>query len=152
MADASIFGPVDGVLAAELGVADVIVIEAIILVLVVVNLATRKVANDRHRRQAQQDAEAITRFLPHEVLNVLVVLASFYYMTVAHHAGMVMSVLALGVFLSDFFEFEARKVEARRDIPIDQPKGAIVASMLALAYAAFQTLFFIIEGPFNAIV
>jgi len=152
MADANIFGPVDGVLAMELGVGDVILIEAAILVLVLANFTTRKVAHDRHQSQAEEGAEAINRFLPHEVLNVVLVLASFYYMTVAHHAGMVLSVLVIGLFLADFFEFEARKVEARRDIPLDRPKGAITASMLVLAYAAFQALFFLVEGPFNAIV
>jgi len=152
MADANIFGPVDGVLAAELGVGDVILIEAVILVLVVANFATRKVAHDRHREQAEGGPEAITRFLPHEALNVVVVLAAFYYMTVAHHAGMVLSMLALGLFLADFFEFEARKVEARRDLELDRPKGSIAAGMLVLAYAGYQALFFLIEGPFNAII
>ena len=152
MADANIFGPVDGVLAMELGVGDVILVEALVLVVVLANFATRKIAHDRHRSQAQQGAEAITRFLPHEVLNVVLVLGAFYYMTVHHHAGMVLSVLVLGLFFADFFEFEARKVEARRDIPLDRPKGAITAGMLVLAYAAFQALFFLVEGPFNAIV
>jgi len=152
MADASIFGPVDGVLAAELGLGDVIVIEAIILVLVVANFVTRKIAYDRHRSQATEGAEAITRFLPHEVSTVLIVLASFYYMTVDHHPGMIMSVLVLGLFLSDFFEFEARKVETRRGIPLDRPKGAITASLLVLAYASFQALFFLVEGPVSAII
>ncbi len=152
MADANIFGPVDGVLAMELGVGDVVLVEAVVLVLVLANFATRKAAHDRHRSQAEEGAEAITRFLPHETLNVVLVLGAFYYMTVDHHPGMVLSVLVLGLFLADFFEFEARKVEARRGIPLDQPKGAITASMLVLAYASFQALFFIVEGPFDAVV
>lgn len=152
MTDANIFGPVDAVLAAELGVGDVILIEAVILVLVVANFVTRKVAHDRHREQATEGPGAITRFLPHEVLNVVVVLATFYYMTVAHHGGMVLSVLVLGLFIADFFEFEARKVEARRDVPLDRPKGSIAAGMLVLAYAGYQALFFLIEGPVGAII
>ncbi len=152
MTDADIFGPIDGVLAAELGVGDVIVIEAVILLLVVANFATRKFAYDRHREQAREGPEALSRALPHEVLNVLVVLAAFYYMTVDHHPGMILSVLALGLFIADFFEFEARKVEARREIPLDPPKGAIAAGMLVLAYASFQALFFLVEGPVNAII
>jgi hypothetical protein len=152
MVEVSIFGPVDGVLAAELGIGDIVVIEAIVLVLVLANFVTRKVAHDRHVRQAEDGAEAVSRFVPHELTNVLLVLGSFYYMTVAHHGGMVMSVLALGLFVTDFFEFESRKVEARREIPLERPKGSIVAGLLVLSYAGYQTLFFLIEGPFSAIV
>jgi hypothetical protein len=152
MADVSIFGPVDSVLAAELGVGDVVVIEAVVLVLVLANFVTRKLAHDRHLRQAEQGAEAISRFLPHEVLNVLLVLGAFYYMTVDHHPGMVLSVLALGLFIADFFEFESRKVEARRDIPLERPKGSIVAGVLVLSYAGYKALFFLVEGPVSAII
>lgn len=152
MADANIFGPVDGVLAAEVGVGEVIVIEVLILVLVVANFATRKFAHDRHRAQAEAGADAISRVLPHEVVNVLVVLGAFYYMTVDHHAGMVLSVLAIGLFVADFFEFEARKVEARRELSLDPPKGSIVAGLLVLAYAGYQALFFLVEGPVSAII
>ena len=152
MADASIFGPIDSVLAAELGVGDVVVIEAVILVLVLANFVTRKVAHDRHKQQAEDDPDAVSRFLPHEAMNVVLVVAAFYYMTVDPHPGTVLSVLVLGLFLTDFFEFESRKVEARREIPLERPKGAIVAGLLALSYAGYKTVFFIIEGPFDAIV
>jgi hypothetical protein len=152
MADVSIFGPVDGVLAAEVGVGEVLVVEAVILVLVVGDFLTRKLAHDRHVNQAEEGAEAVSRFLPHELANVALVVVSFYYMTVDHHAGMVMSVLALGLFVSDFFEFEARRVEARRDIPLERPKGSLVAGLLVLAYAAYQTLFFIVQGPVSSII
>jgi hypothetical protein len=152
MAEVRIFGPVDGVLAAELGIGEIVAIEAVVLALVLANFVTRKVAHDRHVRQAEEGAEAVSRFLPHELTNVLLVLGSFYYMTVAHHAGMVLSVLAVGLFLTDFFEFESRKVEARREIPLERPKGAIVASLLVLSYAGYKTLFFLVEGPFNAVV
>jgi hypothetical protein len=152
MAEVSIFGPVDSVLAAELGVGDIVVIEAIVLVLVLANFLTRKLAHDRHVRQAEDGAEAVSRVLPHEATNVLLVLGSFYYMTIEHHAGMVLSVLVLGLFLTDFFEFESRKVEARRDIPLERPKGSIVAGLLVLSYAGYKTLFFVIQGPFDAIV
>lgn len=152
MADASIFGPIDSVLAAELGVGDVVVIEAVILVLVLANFVTRKIAHDRHKRQAEDSPEAVSRFLPHEVTNVILVVAAFYYMTVDLHPGTVLSVLVLGLFLTDFFEFESRKVEARREIPLERPKGSIVAGLLVLSYAGYKAVFFIIEGPFSAII
>lgn len=152
MVDANIFGPIDSVFAAGLGVGEVLVIEAIIFVLVLANLVTRKVAHDRHRRQAEDGAEAISRFPPHEALNVVLIVAAFYYMTVDQHAGMVLSVIVLAMFTADFFEFEARKVEARREVALDQPKGAIVASLLVLSYAGYQALFFLIKGPVSAII
>lgn len=148
----SIFGPLDQLLAVETGIGDVLVVEAILFVLVIANFATRHRAHSTHVSQADEGPEAVSRYLPHEVSNVVVLLVSFYYMTVDYHPGMVMSVLVLGMFLADFFEFEARKVEARRDIAIERPKGALVASLLVFTYAAYQTLFFIIDGPFSAIV
>jgi len=148
----NLFGPIDSLLGAGVGVADVLVIEAVLLVLVLANFLTRMRAHARHKSQASEGAEAISRFLPHEVTNVLLVLGSLYYLTLEAHAGMVMSVLVLAMFISDFFEFEARKVEARREIELDRPKGAIAAAMLVLAYAAYQALFFLIEGGVSAII
>ena len=154
MPTVNLFGPVDSVLGAELGVGEeVLVVEAVILVLVVLNMVSRIVAFRRHRSQAEDDgAGAVTRFLPHEVVNVALVLATFYYTTLNQHAGVVMSMLVLGLFITDFFEFEARKVEARREIPLERPKGAIVASTIVLFYAAYQVLFFVIKGPFANVV
>jgi hypothetical protein len=128
------------------------VIEYVILALVVVNIGTRLFAHRQHKAQADEGAEAMGRSIVHEVSNVVLVLVSLYYLTLHHHGGMVMSVLVLGLFLTDFFEFEARKVEARRGIEIERPKGAIAASLLALAYAAFQSVFFIVEPIWTSIV
>jgi hypothetical protein len=152
MTQVNVFGPLDNILAIEIGIGEVLVIEAILLVLVLANLATRHLAHNKHVEQAEEGAEAVSRFIPHEITNVVLLLGSFYYMTVDYHPGMVLSVLVLGMFLTDFFEFESRKVEARRDIEIESPKGALVASLLVFAYIGYQVLFFIIEGPFSAIV
>lgn len=154
MTRVNFFGPVDSILGAEIGIADVLVIEALLLALVVLNFVTRKIAHDRHVSQADEGAEAITRFVPHEVMNALLLVGSFYYMTIAatYHPGFILSSLVIGLVLTDFFEFEARKAEARRGVELDRPKGALAASMIVLAYAAYQTLFFIIEGPVSAII
>jgi hypothetical protein len=152
MPQVDIFGPVDALLGAGTGVADVLVIEALLFVLVLANLATRALAHRRHVSQAGEGAEAVTRFLPHEAANVLLLLGSFYYATVAYHGGMVMSALVVGLFITDFFEFESRKVEARRDLDLERPKGALFAATLVLFYASYQTLFFLVEGYFQAIV
>jgi hypothetical protein len=152
MTRVNFFGPVDSIFGAELGIADVLVIEALLLALVVLNFVTRKIAHDRHVAQADEGAEAITRFIPHEALNVVLLVGAFYYMTVSYHGGFVLSSLVIGLVLTDFFEFEARKAEARRGVSLDRPKGALAAAAVVLAYAAYQTLFFLIEGPVSAII
>jgi hypothetical protein len=86
------------------------------------------------------------------VTTVLLVLASFAFLVVAPHGGMVMSVLVLAIFLADFFEFESRKVEARNELEMERPKAAVTASVVALLYAGYQTLFFVIEPVWSAIV
>ena len=146
------FGPVDSILGAEIGVAEVLVIEALLLALVVANFVTRKIAHDKHVKQAEDGPEAVSRFIPHEVMNGLVLVGSFYYLTASYHGGFILSVLVIGMVLTDFFEFEARKAEARRGVDLDRPKGALTAALVVLAYSAYQTLFFIIEGPLGLII
>jgi len=63
-----------------------------------------------------------------------------------------MSVIAVGLLLTDFFEFESRQVEARNDMSFERPKGAVAASLLALLYAGYQSLFVVIEPVWSAIV
>lgn len=141
----SLFGPVDAVLEPVIGV--------FVFALVIVNMIARALAYRSHVNAAQDGGpEAISRYLPLEATNVLLILASFYYLTLEYHGGMVLSVLVLGMFLSDFFEFEARKVEARRDVELERPDSAIVASVLVLLYASYQGLFFIVEPLWNSII
>ncbi|WP_340100770.1 DUF7313 family protein [Salinibaculum salinum] len=152
MTRVNFFGPVDSIFGVEIGIADVLVIEALLLALVVLNFVTRKIAHDRHVAQADDGAEAVSRFVPHEAINVVLLVGAFYYMTVSYHPGFVLSSLVIGLVLTDFFEFEARKAEARRGVSLERPKGALAAATIVLAYAAYQTLFFLIEGPVGAII
>ena len=141
----SLFGPVDALLEPVIGF--------LLLGLVLANLAVRGLAFRSHKREASEGgAEAISRYLPLEAANVVLILSSFYFMTLEHHAGIVLSVLVLGMFISDFFEFEARKVEARRDVPLEPPNSAIAASVLVLLYVGYVSLFFVIEPLWNAII
>jgi len=140
----NLFGPVDTFLGPF--------IEYVLLALLVVNIAGRALEYERIKRQASEGPEAINRHPLRVGTNVLLLAGSFYYLTVHHHGGMVFSILVLGLFLTDLFEFESRKVEARREIDLERPKGAIAASMLALLYIAYQTLFFIIAPVWNGIV
>jgi len=151
MAQYNIFGPIDAVLGGPV-VEGVLVIEALLFALVVVNFVTRRAAYSRHVRQAEEGPEAVARWPVHELSNVVLVVGSFYYMTLAHHGGMILSTLVVGLFITDFFEFEARKVEARRDIELDRPKGAVFASVLVLLYAGYQAVFFLIEPLWASLI
>lgn len=141
----TLFGPLDTVVGPY--------IEWVLLALAVGNLLTRSLAYRKHVAQAAEGgADAVSRYIPHEVANVALALAAFYYATLAPHGGIVMSTLVVGAFATDFFEFEARKVEARRGLDLERPKAAIAASGLVLLYAGYQTLFFVIEPFWSAIV
>jgi hypothetical protein len=140
--------PLDPLVAAES------IIPFVVLALVVANMVTRLLAHRTHVRQAEEgdDDELLSRYTPHTATTVLLVLASFAFLIVAPHGGMVMSVLVLGVFLADFFEFESRKVEARNEMTMERPKAALTASFVALLYAGFQSLFFLVEPIWTAII
>jgi len=139
-----LFGPVDAVLDSHI-TEEVLVIEAVLLGLVVLNIAARALAHRRHRSQAESgDAEALSRHPLHVVTNVGIVLGSFYFLTIHHHAGLVTAVIAIFVLLTDIFEFESRKVEVRREIDLERPKAAIGASVVALLYVGYVTFF---HGP-----
>ena len=141
----SLFGPIDTLLAP--------VIEYLLLGLLVVNMVGRGIEYSQHVSQAAEGgAEAIERNALRVGTSFLLIVGSFYYLTVHHHGGMVFSVLVLGLFITDLFEFESRKVEARRDIALEAPKGAIVAAVLVLMYSGYQALFWAIKGPWSAIV
>ncbi|QIO22441.1 hypothetical protein [Haloarcula sp. JP-L23] len=148
----TLFGPLDTIMGTT-GPGGVLLVEYVLLALVVANFGTRMLAHRRYTAQYDDGgAEAISRHPVHVVSNVLLVVTSFYYLTLAHHGGMVLSVLVLGVVITDFFEFESRKVEARRDLTLERPKGALVAAMVAFLYAGYQSLFWVIKGPWSAIV
>jgi len=124
----------------------------LVLVLVLANMVTRYLAHRKHVDQARSDDDDVARYVPHTVTTVLLILASFAYLIVEPHAGMVMSVLVVGLFLADFFELEARRVEARNEMAVESPKSALAASVLVLLYAAFQSLFFVVAPVWNAVV
>ncbi|MEZ3116770.1 hypothetical protein RYH80_12700 [Halobaculum sp. MBLA0147] len=126
----------------------------VVMALVVVNFVTRFLAHRTHVAQAAagDDDEELSRYRPHEASNVLLLLASLAFLVVEPHGGMVMSVLVLGLFLTDFFEYESRRVEARNDLTVEQPKSSLVASGLVFLYAGFQSLFFVVQPIWNAIV
>jgi hypothetical protein len=141
---ASLFGPVDALLRPW--------VEYIILVLVLVNIGARVAEYSSIKRQAADGPDAISRSGLRVATNVLLVVLSFYLATAHYHAGMILSTLVVGMVIADLFEFESRLVEARQGLEIERPKGAIGASLLVLAYAAYTTLFFVVAPLWNSIV
>ncbi|NHN58255.1 MULTISPECIES: hypothetical protein [Halorussus] len=129
-------------------------VEYVVFALVLVNMGTRWWAYRDYRKQARSDdrEEELDRNWLHELSNVVLVLGSFYLLTLHHHAGMVLSSLVLGLFITDFFEFESKEVELRRDEKITSPKGSITASVLVLLYAGYISLFFLVDQWWNAVV
>ena len=126
-----------------------------IVVLVLVNMVTRILAHRSHVKQADEDdgEGALSRYLPHTVTTLLLVFASFLFLFINPHPGAVLSVLVLGLFLTDFFEFESRRVEARsKALELERPKAALGASVLVLLYAAYQSFFFIIAPVWNSLI
>lgn len=141
----AIFGPIDTYLAPYL--------EYLLLAVVVVNLGARAKEYNEHVNQADDGGDdAVSRNPIRVGTNGLLVVGGFYYATVHYHAGVVFSMLVVGLFITDLFEFESRKVEARREISIERPKGAIAASMLVLLYITYQALFFLVAPYWDAVV
>ncbi|WP_435195532.1 DUF7313 family protein [Natronomonas sp. EA1] len=141
----SLFGPVDAILAPYIGY--------VLLGLLLANIVARGIEFNQIKSQAAEGgAEAITRHPLRVATSFLLVVGTFYYMTVHQHGGVVFGTLVLAIFISDLFEFESRKVEARREIDIERPKSAIAASLLALLYILYQTLFFVIAPVWNSII
>lgn len=130
----TLFGPVDTVLAP--------VLIYVVLALAIVNIASRALEYSQISSQVDDgdEDEAVSRNAIRVVTNFLLVVVAFYYLTVDRHVGMIFSLFAVGLFLADFFEFEARKVEARQGWEIERPWGSIGASLLVFAYALYHIL------------
>lgn len=140
-----LFGPVDAVLAP--------VIEWVLLGLVAVNLVTRHHLHRTHRRALESaGADAIRHTRLHMASNLLLVLVTFYFYTLHLHYGTIVSVLVVGLVLTDFFEIESRRVEARTDEPLDLPKAAITLSAILLLYVGYVALYFVIEPLVRVII
>ncbi len=142
MVEPALFGPIDTVLAPVIGY--------LVFLLVVINLITRYLAHQKQISAASSEQLAVSRHSLHETSNVLLILASFYYLTLHHHSGIVLTILVLGVVITDLFEFEARNVEARNDFDFEPPKGAILISILVFFYAAY--IVFLPAGPIGNLI
>jgi len=145
----SLFGPVDSLLAGG----DHPPIVYVVFVLAVVNLLTRAVAHRSNaKRAAEEGADGIGLHPAHVVVTLLLVLGSFYLATIELHSGIVLSVLVVATLIADVFELESRRVEARNDLSIGRPNGAIAASVLVVLYAGYISLFYIVSPIWNAVI
>jgi hypothetical protein len=124
----------------------------VVLVLVLANMVTRILAHNRHEKQAEDEDSDLSRYAPHTATNVLLILATMLYLVVEPHSGMVTAMLVLGVFLSDFFEFESRRVEVRTNRSLERPKASIAGSVLTLLYVAYVGLFFLVKDYWNMVI
>lgn len=142
--DPLLFGPVDAALMP--------IIEYVILGLVVLNLVTRYLA---HRATVdgfeRRGVDGIGHYTPHVAANVLLLVANFYYITVDQHYGVTIGVLILALVLTDFFEVEARRVEARNEMPLERPKAAMGLSVIVLVFAAYIALYFLVEPYWQSV-
>lgn len=143
-----IFGPIDTLLGP--------IAEWVLLLLVAVNLVTRHRAHAHHRRLADADSEVdpdeIGHTRPHLLSNLLLVLVSFYFMTVDVHYGTIVSVMAVALVLTDFFETESRRVELRTEQPLERPRASLVLSGILFVYVIYVSLFFIVEPAVRVVV
>ena len=122
-----------------------------ILTMVAVNAVTRLLAHRQHVRQARE-GDAVERHTLHDVTTVGLVLLCFLFAVHRPVGGALLSTVAVTVFLADLFEFEARNVEARNDLSIERPKGAMAASAILLLFAAYYGLFFVIDPIADALI
>lgn len=122
------------------------------LVLVLVNMGTRLLGYRKHRKEVKDGKESLSWYTPHIVSSLVLLFVSFAFLVVAPHGGMVLSVLVLGMVMTDFFEFESRNVEARNAMSLERPKAGLVASVFVLLYAAYQALFFLIQDYWNLVI
>lgn len=128
-------------------------VEFVLLGLVILNAVTRRLSHSRHVDQAEAEgAGAVERYAPHTASNALLLLGAFYYTTVSFQAGFLLTVMVIGVVVTDVFEFEARLVEARKEVPLEAPKGAMAAWTVAAIYVAYRSLFFVVQPLWDAVV
>ena len=152
--DPAILGPIDSIFFP--------IIEPLLIIAAITNLITRHLAyrslitqSEANKKQDSNDEKKnelapLKRYRVHEMSNVFLILFAFYYMTIHHHGGMVLSLMVLTTVLADIFEFEARMVEYRNGMKIEFPKGAILGSILVTVYIIY--LVFVPSGPLDQFI
>ena len=129
------------------------IIPLAILALAVANMGTRLLSHRKHRQQAvDSDADSLDRYTPHVFTTTGLVILGMLFTLYKPISGMIMMIPVIGLFITDFFEYESREVEARNDMEFERPKAALGVSVLLLIYAGYYGLSFIYEPYLDMIL
>jgi hypothetical protein len=125
-----------------------------ILTLAVGNIITRLLSHRTHKQQleAGDDDAALSRYPPHVFTTNGLVILGLVFTLYRPTSGMILMIPVIGVFITDFFEYESREVEARNDLEFERPKAGIAVSLLVLVYAAYYGLPFLYEPVLDALL
>ena len=129
------------------------IIPLAILTLAVANMGTRLLSHRKHRQQAvDSDADSLDRYTPHVFTTTGLVILGMLFTLYKPISGMIMMIPVIGLFITDFFEYESRAVEARNDMTFERPKAGIAISLLVLVYAAYYSLPFLYKPLLDALL
>lgn len=124
-----------------------------ILTLAVGNIITRLLSHRTHKQQLEAgDDAALSRYPPHVFTTNGLVILGLVFTLYRPTSGMILMIPVIGVFITDFFEYESREVEARNDLEFERPKAGIAVSLLVLVYAAYYGLPFLYEPVLDALL
>jgi len=123
-----------------------------ILTLAVGNIITRLLSHRTHRQQVEKADDGLSRYPPHVFTTTGLVILGLLFTVYRPTSGMILMLPVIGVFITDFFEFESRAVEARNDMTFERPKAGIAISLLVLVYAAYYSLPFLYEPLLDALL
>lgn len=123
-----------------------------ILTLAVGNIITRLLSHRQHKQQVEDGNESLDRYTPHVFTTTGLVILGLLFTVYRPTSGMILMLPVIGLFITDFFEFESREVEARNDMTFERPKAGIAVSLLLLVYAAYYGLPFLYEPVLDALL
>jgi hypothetical protein len=123
-----------------------------ILTLAVGNIITRLLSHRKHKQQVEDGEEGLDRYAPHEFTTTGLVILGLLFTIHRPTSGMILMLPLIGLFITDFFEFESREVEARNDLEFERPKAGIAISLLVLVYAAYYGLPFLYQPVLDALL
>ena len=123
-----------------------------ILTLAVGNIITRLLSHRKHKQQVEAGEEGLDRYTPHVFTTTGLVILGLLFTIHRPTSGMILMLPLIGLFITDFFEFESREVEARNDLEFERPKAGIAVSLLVLVYAAYYGLPFLYQPVLDALL
>jgi hypothetical protein len=116
-----------------------------ILVLAVANVVTRLLSHRHHEQLAAEGNDELERYGPHVFTNTGLVILGLLFTLYRPISGMIFMIPVIGLFVTDFFEYESREVEVRNDMELERPKAGIAISVLVIIYAAYYGLQFLYQ-------